>query len=412
MKRKYIQSAYDLLSRKYGRGIRNIPSKNVYKAVKVGAAAAAAGALESMGSGALSKATLGFGKGPPKPGRVRPIAGVRRSFKKKYVKPLGYLKPKGVTKKFIKKVVKSLDYNKNWGLYISRHNLRLSQNVIDVFNMQYTDERGRNLNFGSPLELLHDASVLFYSKADSDDYSVTTNNIVATGLKFNIISYDVKWFFKSTSSHVVNIEMYECYAKDDSASFESVNSLVNNSYNDAYNDSYLVMNAAGNMVAQTCSASDSTAKACEWVELYKKYNVKCRRIKLNPGDHTTHYTKVYSNKFMDYSNMAIDNGQVSQISKGMCQVFFRVINDATVSASLGTGLIHQWFSNQQGGVAATFERRMRMAALPYQGSTSTNYRAQNSLKRASFTFNNTFATGQQDQQVLYNNPISGANTSS
>lgn len=327
----------------------------------------------------------------------------------KKIKAINSKLPKGVSKKFHRKVTKSVNFTANWGLYIATNLVRLRQDVVDTKNMVYTDERTVSMIFASPFELLHAASVLFNQKTDTSAWTTTTGNL-DDRIKLNIISYYVTWFFKSTSSHVVNIEMFECTPKDDIQSTAiNAQNFVNNSYADMQSTWTL---PTGSSVA---SAEDINSVPAEWVELHRAFNVKRTVYKLQPGDYTSCSTKIMGNRTVDLSKYS-ENGTVLFMGKYLSkQVFFRVLNDPTVSTtSAGTptagtdaGKIHFWPSNTIGGVACTFTKHIKMAALPNPTGSNTNNLMANSIKRSFWVSSIVDAL---DQQVVLQNPITSTNS--
>lgn len=326
----------------------------------------------------------------------------------KRVKAINSNLPKGVGKKFLKKVQKSVNFTANWGLYISTSAQQLRQQTRDFRSLYYTDENGSVFLYASPYDLMHMASVLFNQKTDTSSWTTTTGNF-DDRIKINVISYVVNFYFRSTSSHVVNIEVFECTARDDltSTGIHAAN-YVANSYNDMQNNY-----ARTGAVTAAAAATDLNATQQEWVELHNNFTVRRRVYKLQPGDYAKHTMKIMGNRVVDFSKCS-ENGTILWMAKGMSkQVFFRVLNDPTVStttnatptAGADVGQIHHWPSNVIGGVAMTVTKHFKMAALPNPQASNANHAMANSIKRSQWLKTITDA---KDQQVAYNNPVVGA----
>lgn len=316
--------------------------------------------------------------------------------------------PKGLSKGFHRKVTKSINFTGNWGLYISTSSVQLRQTVRDFKETFTADENAIPMVFGSPFEIMHAASVLFNQKTDTPTWTTTTGNL-DDRIKVNLTSYYVTYFFKSTSSHVVNIEMFECTAKEDiqSQSVTVVN-YIQNSYGD-FQSNYTTLSGA---VAMTEKQLNSVP--AEWVELHDNFVVKRRTFKIQPGDYASCTVKICGNKVLDFSKCS-ENGTLLHFHKGFTkQVWFRVINDPTVSTTSNTtptaganaGDVHHWPSNTIGGVACEFTKHIKMAAMPNPSASNANHAMANSIKRSNWL---PLVSDALDQQVVINNPISTTN---
>ena len=318
-------------------------------------------------------------------------------YRKKRVKKLSPItkRPK-INKKFKAKVDKCLRYNDPWMQYNSCHNVRLLQGTKDAYEYAFLDERGKPLTFNNPQEILHQISVLQMAKTDSDDYSVLTGNM-EDQVTIKQISYKTSWFFKSTSSHVVNIEMFICTSKVSHSN--SFSSLIDQSYLDYNTNTRNISATISTTKTQLCSNPN------QWVELYKYFNVQKVSFKLNPGDYTSK-TFSFAAATFDTANSTVNN-VLDIFRKGGKYVFFRVINDISVSAcDVGQlGSIHAWPSNRQGGVACRFYRRVFYKPVQAQ-TTATSTLSMNTIKNSEWQL--AAVAGEADQQVVYQNPLAVA----
>lgn len=320
---------------------------------------------------------------------------------------------RGVGKKFVSKVQKVIAHSKNWAKYTGIQQRQLRQALLDQWNMVFTDEQGNGFIYGSALEMLHVASVLFNSKPDSNLWTGTN---IDDRIKLNIQTYTLDFFFKSTSSHVVNIEMYECTSKDNSGDVSPWTHIINSYTNNTMNivNGYSV--DAGGAVKLTPSYTDLSSTSEEWVDLYENFYVKKHSFKLQPGDHTSLHINVYKNKVLDISKEQ-SAGSVDIYTKGSKAFVFRVLNDITVSAGdavagdppvpnpfggNGIGDIHNWPSNTIGGVAMRCQKTIRMTApnMPDKNALGS-WSDTNVLRR--LYLGEGFGV---DQQVTVNNPNS------
>ena len=397
MKRKYLNDQLKHYAQKYAKGTRGV-SKRIVKGVLANAGLAAAAGVAERFIGPSNKGFASYSKGAGT--WTKKLGGRRRNFKSRKVKAIGTVKPKGITSKFISKVNKAVAFTGHWGLHTVTDQVQLRQITIDQWNIVSVNEMSIQMEFGTPNDILNSASVLYNAKTDVQNPDTLTGNFPVAGLKLEIVDYKVDFFFKSTSSHVVNIELYECTAKSKVLAAFNVYSYVTNSYNGDYNDLLYQQDAAFAVTNRTMSANDLNSTAKEWTELLKEYSVKKRVIKLQPGDHTTHSIRVFGSKVLDYSNECLENAGVCASMKGTKCIFFRIINDPTVSA--GTGQIHAFPSSAQGGVACRYTKSIRIKPPAPMNLTLSNYRNQNIIRRAEWFRVDGAST---DQQVVINNPI-------
>lgn len=385
-----------------GRAVKN---KLLNLAVSPGVQQAAALAVQNMLGGSATTTNTTTRKKAI--GTTSLPKGRRIKHKPKKVRAVNSKLPKGLSKKLHSKITKSVNFTKNWGVYTSTSCAQLRQTTRDQRTLIFNDKNSIPFMFASPFELMHFASVLFNQKTDDDTWTITTGNF-DDRIKINVTNYYVTFFFKSTSSHVVNIEMFECTARDDylQTTVDAEN-FINNSYGN-FQNTYTTPSTSG-----ACAATDLNASPSEWLELYRQFYVKKRVFKLQPGDFTTATIKIMGNRTVDFSKCS-ENGTLLGIKKFLTkQVFFRVLNDPTVSttsnatptAGVNAGDVHHWPSNAIGGVALTYTKHFRMAALPNPQASNTAHAMANSIKRSNWL---PTVSDALDQQVVYQNPISTA----
>jgi len=263
---------------------------------------------------------------------------IKKSTNRKYAK--------GISPSFQRKVQKVINFSKNSGRYTYVTSVQLRQAVIDSYGVLVNDNNGLAMTSFAPLQLLDAASILYNSKTPSNNWVLTTNNL-DDKTKINCISCYSQMFFKSTSNHVVNLQVYECTAKVSQSA--EVGDLLTQSYADTktrYAD-FSNSNQASSQLKL-----GSTPK--EWVELYKHFNVKCHSVKLLPGATSSLFFQGPKNRTVDLSQHTT-NDNLDDYAKGVTKSFFvRVINDATVSA-VATQKVHHWPSNEYGGVACRID---------------------------------------------------------
>lgn len=331
----------------------------------------------------------------------KPDRGRRRKSKKRKLSAVGTKLPRGISKKFHNKVTKSVNFSKNWGRYAATEFAQLRQIYVDNRGTIFANPQGYRFRFGSPREIIHVASHLWLGKADTPNWNNVTTGNFANEQKFDVTFENVDFFFKSTSSHVVNIEMYECTSKKDLLLDYGPVDYILNSYLGDYDDLLTFVNDSGATVTQSAAATDLNSSSKEWVELYNTYNVKVHRFKLQPGDHTSKSFQIMKNYTMDMSKCS-ENDLILRVKKGITKdFFFRILNDPTVSGT--TGDIHHWPSNAQGGVAVAYTRRIGMVPPGIaDGTAAASTSQKNAFKRSVWRV----ATGTSvDQQVVVQNPI-------
>lgn len=318
----------------------------------------------------------------------------RRTMKrgvKKRKKPSKSFMPQKKKTKFARKVVKVLA-DEQPTAYISRTCYQqLRQTTLDRVKYYDTDAQNNQIAFATPTEVLHNASICWNGKALSNDITSGALNLDSESV-ITVMKQNVSMFFKSTSNHVVNIEIFECTAKNnqnDSAQTDAGQSINDLRYNALTADG-LTPNGV------EVFGYSSTMM----IELHRNWTVKVHRIKMLPGESTSKVFKISGMRTYKLGNFK-NNDSFWTYPKGSKSFFFRVINEPTVSGG-GTGHIHHWPSNTNGGVAL----RVHMTSILRKPE---NVSTLSSATPGAFVFDATFATSSStDQQVAYQNPITTA----
>lgn len=332
----------------------------------------------------------------------------RKAFRMRRSRNITKANLKGVSRKFKSKVNKVLNHTKVFGEYHYITSKQLRQVDLESFNTVTTDERSNPFFLWTPYQIWNDYSVLFNNKSPAvngnwaADITQGPDHNVSFKGKIHIDRAYANLFFKSTSNHVVNIEVIECTPRKDTDNWpttymdDSLNKSLYSRFTNGGGTGPLGLNYLG------CPMSAFT-------ELYKNFKVKIHTVKLLPGASSS--LKIYGPK-----NYTVDGTRLTNIDTNnsaddtfpdLTKVYnnkvliFRVMNDISVSGT--TGKIHSWPSNEQGGVA------MRMTRV-------TRFRPSSDFHSKLSDLNNTLwvqhvsgtAIGSVDQQVTYENPITVA----
>lgn len=309
---------------------------------------------------------------------------------------------RGVNKKFANKVNKVINHRDAWGEYIYWGQKRLRQIFRDQWTYDATDQLNVPITIGGMVDIRDASSVLWNTKTMASDFTNGTSNLDKE-IPIMAMYAGIDFFFRSTSSHVVNIELFECTAKEsnDNSAFDWMNSTF---------DDYINEWKFGTGLAATTDRAVMGVEARHMTSLHKYYRVKVHKIKLDPGSYCTRHIIACRNKTFDGSQEMTNGSTTSKYPKGTKSFFFRVINDITVSAT-GTisgraGDIHNWPSNEKGGVAMRYRKTYRIAPPKVPATSGTpNYR--NVVKIfQSFLI----PDDEKDQQVSFENPVTTANT--
>lgn len=318
----------------------------------------------------------------------------RRRYKKRSTKRKKVAKsyiPNKKRTKFAKRVDKVIEGNVPIAIVSRTQYAQLRQATLDRVNYNNVDQQGYSFDHGTAYSTLHNASMAFNLKTPSNNITGLTDNLDYRS-KIHVVDEKVSYFFKSTSNHVVNIEMYECVSKtnqDDNAQKDAGDSGNDQRSNIAV--------AAGTPVS---FANIFGFSSDMMIELHKLWRVRVHRFKLLPGESCTKVLSICKNKVFDLAKM-LNNGTLYKYPKGATNVFFRILNDPTVSG--GNGDIHHWPSNTQGGVALRVHMKTRIRAPdsaepPYKLPGFYVYDASKAVDTAT------------DQQIAFQNPITTATT--
>jgi len=119
---------------------------------------------------------------------------------------------------------------------------------------------------------------------------------------------------------------------------------------------------------------------------------------MQPGDYSTYSIIHKKNKTHDLSGEMWE-GNLYIVSKGCKVIFFRVINDISVSVG-EEAKIHAYPSSTQGGIAVRFTRTAMYRPI----ASSDAGVLKNVVKRSQWNWSDALG----DQQVLFQNPITTA----
>ena len=290
----------------------------------------------------------------------------RRKYSSQVVKPLNANQLKGVSKSFQRKVTKCLEHEKNWGwfIYSSCKSLRAATN--DRWTIIQTCDNssgGLSIDLFNPYQVWNDYSVLFNGKPLgttgnwTDDITVGAAHNVPYESKIHILNSFATFEFKSTSTHEVIIEMYECSAKDDhdNAAYSDCADSFNN-YEALYGDS------AG---VGVMSPVHPLTTAEMFIEAHKKWKMKVTKFTVLPGHSYTRRVTGPSG-VIDGAKIAVNGAFPSYSGEYKnVNVFFRVTNKISVST---TGNVTAFPSITGGGVAMRYHRHAKF--MPTAGGSN------------------------------------------
>lgn len=350
--------------------------------------------------------------------KARPIGHGVAWKKVKRVKPTRSVPKVGY--KFKKKVMKVIDYDKPFGEYRYYSDQQLRQTTKDRWNFYQNDNNGILFQHFTPLQFWDAASVCFNGKNPSKNWLGNITQSWSNNIRYkqtlHVVNSYVRYEFKSTSSHVVNIEMYICTPKMNTENQVMQPDLEVQDQTNMQQDSYWYQAPNGSEGGRSIIfKNDFGVKSGDWSILLKDYHVEVVKLKFNPGEHKRHFIQGPKNFDIDGTKYAAPSGTDMQTyTKFSKHVFFRVVNDATVCGSegpIGNETVARWPSNYQGGIAMRQERiiRVRMPENTEQNPNSAVGYAesrQNTLRIGFWVKNN---DGDVDQQVVVNNPIATTN---
>lgn len=320
-------------------------------------------------------------------------------FKHKKVKSILNKKIKGVGKKFAKKVTKVIQHSDNFGVhkYIGTHQYR--QVLTDIWGVFEADRLGNYITLNDPRSITDAASQLWGVKAITDNFTATTNNLQPE-IPIEVLGSSIYFYFKSTSSHVINIEVYECTAKKNT----SVSPVDKAS--ERYQDKYIrYLTSAGAISALSVTSLGWAPHMSTNMLAY--YSVKKHKVKLLPGASSQLGFRMKARKYTfgsEDDDAVTTTVTIPTYTKGTKVFFFRLLNDATVSAAPNPGLVHHFASNDQGGVAMTYTRTYRIKPIKGTGIGATADQVSNKY----IVVDTHSGTAGTDQQVAYENPVTSA----
>lgn len=328
--------------------------------------------------------------------------GGKRNFTSRNTKPIEN-NLKGVPKKFVQKVQKVINNDESWGEYIHIGSKQLRQINRDEWNTEDSDEFGTNLNLDSIPALRNAAAILWNSKRSVNDIENSSLNSIDKTTPLRVLNSQIEFFFKSTSSHVVNLELYECVAKmtdsNPASARDWAGTFVDDFNFDVVRDTTLL---GPNLQIVGVEPRHLTS-------LHQKFKVKVHVVKLMPGEHA--YLKIRGmRRKYDFTQMQANGASTGRWAKGSKSFFFRIINDVTVSDTINR--IHAFQSNFKGGVAMRYQTTYRIAppkATP-QGNVNVTGVAlfdviPVTVNRNVVKIHQSFNGGPEaDQQVTFYNP--------
>jgi len=317
-----------------------------------------------------------------------------------------------VNKKFKRKVESVIDYGRPYGQYHYLSDQQLRQGTRDEYGYFSTDNNSIAFTHFTPYQIWDAASVCFNNKGLSNNPTADTAQGITHNVRYkqeiHVINSYVKMDFKSTSSHVVNIEMYVCYPKSN-ANIENVDAAIVGS-GAQINSAYSYLNTSNAVTSGTFS---NFANVCStpamWSQLYRDYKVTKTQFKFNPGEKKSHFLQGPKNFTVDGTMIGDDTNTLNTTAKWSPSVFFRVLNDATVNGvntgTSATTCVSNWPSNYRGGVAFTQERviRLRMPTT-LDASSTVDTQAGNSQNTVIFGRWRRVHAYDEDQQVCVEQP--------
>lgn len=302
-------------------------------------------------------------------------------------------KPK-VNLRFKRNFTKLSNAEKECSKYTYIANMQLRQSILDKPSLQFYDEGNNSIRMGGPRDLLDAVSVCFGIKAASANYNVVTNNS-DDDQKIHTVAGSIDFFFKSTSGHVVNIEMYECTWKKGVNQSLNIQTAITQSIASA-NLVYRNRGVGGTEQDGTYALSELGTKIEDIPDIWNYMTIKVHKFKLQPGDYTTKSIKVFGSKTIDLTKNQ-NNNTLDFFMQGTKEFFFRVLNDVTVSGDANNNKVHAFPSNLKGGVALRYQKNYKLLSP----NTETE-------EKKLVVGNFCYISETIDQQVLYQNPSGSA----
>jgi len=348
-----------VLTRSMVRNARKLLDTAKGRAMKLAGTAAAAAVAQNMKRKGAPTATKTKKKRKTMTKTVNPSSRVSaRSSKTAVIKSR---RPKGVSKGFIKKVEQVINHDGAYGEYIYFGVKQLRQDDTDYWNHEKFDEQNQLIVLDDYISVYDAASVLFNQKEINQNFTIQTGNFVPS-IDINLISSGIHFFFRSTSNHSVNIEMYECTYKDPTDN--DAMDLAANSMGD-----YTLQQKNIGVATAIATADTVGIESRHYTSLHAKCIVKVHRFKLEPGEYTTLYVAGKSNRSYEGMKNLKANDTYYQFTKGSKHFWFSIFNDVTVAGTL-TNRIHAFPSSATGGVAMKDKRVYKIGAVKAGGVTT------------------------------------------
>ncbi|QXP07681.1 MAG: putative capsid protein [Arizlama virus AZLM_785] len=302
-------------------------------------------------------------------------------------------KPK-VNKRFKKNFTKLSNAEKECGKYTYIGNVQIRQDYLNEYNVIHLDENAINIRMGGCRDILDAASIIFGTKSSAPDCSTLTGNI-EEDQKIHLVKGTIDFFLKSTSGHVVNVEIFEVSYKKGTPQ-SGISTTIAQSIASG-NFEYRRLSPAGAPEDATYNLDKLGSKMEDLPDLWKYCTVKVHKLKLQPGDYAMKHFKVFGSKCYDAS-LYQTNDSPDYVGQGCKEFFFRVINDVTVSGNTSANKIHAFPSNNKGGIAVRYQKNYKLLSPNLEGITQKKIAIGNWCHQTETT----------DQQVLYYNPSGSA----
>lgn len=314
--------------------------------------------------------------------------------------------------KFKTKVQKVLNYDKPYGEYAYLSDVRLHQDTKNQWKAFATDNNAKNLEQFSMAQVWDAASILFNDKTPSNNWDNDITNGANHNVRYkqsiHIINSFTTFEFKSTSAHVVNVQMFICSPKQNAVS-DLPSTLATQSSTGTVNQYWYLDNSEAPTAGTFDVVQNEGAAPYMWTNMFKEFNVEQVNFKFNPGEQKKYFLQGPKNYTMDGSKLAFSNGTTPGVSKVQKYVWFRVINDPTVSGvssgSVATNTIARYPSNYRGGVAMRQKRIIRVRCPDTLDADAYADIAENRQNGYIIGQWNRIDPLDEDQQVIVNNPI-------
>jgi len=269
--------------------------------------------------------------------------------------------------------------------------LQIRQTIRDEWKYYDADQNGVPIELFTPRRIWDAASICFNNKAMAEFGMDSTTNSYRPSMKIRLIDSYFTMFFKSTSNHVIQIEIGILKPKKLDPAQEPIESLLYST--DDYKNS-----ASGTLY------TNPTFRMEYATNTLTHYHMEVMRFKLNPGESTYRRIQGPRDISLDGTGMLREDGtsvsvaSFNRFAHFSRTLFFRVINDVTVSTV--PGACGAFPSSSIGGVACRMEQMIKVADPKVPGSGSLDD------SRNAICTGKWYSTEGLDQQVTVNNPIS------